>query len=279
MSQETQNLTRALKGDVKTQGAWGEMILASVFERCGLRKGYEYVTQQSHATEDGNQIRPDAVVNLPLEHCIVVDAKVSLTAFERYVNATSDEEKERHLAQHVASIRSHIEKLSNKEYWRIEGSHVDYVVMFIPIEPALAAALQYDPELVAAAVERGVAIATPTTLMIALRTVANVWRVERQNRNAQDIADRAGRLYDKFVGFVGDMQALGGRIDAAKDSFLGAMNKLSSGQGNLVRQVEILREMGATTKKALPKELVGDITVPILAPPDEGPTAGLSADA
>lgn len=267
---ETENLTRALKGDIKTQGIWGEMKLATVFERCGLEEGEQYETQEPHRLEDGTQIRPDAIVHLPHKHCIVVDAKVSLTAYERYVNADSDADKASHLQQHVDSIKSHIEKLSDKKYWRVEGSHIDCVVMFVPMESALGAALSLDRNLAAFAVERRVAIATPTTLMIALRTVANLWRIERQNSNAQAIAERAGRLYDKFVGFIEDMKTLGDRLNAAAGCHAAAMNKLSTGQGNLIRQIELIKGMGAATIKALPKELIeNDIPVAMLSRPVE----------
>jgi DNA recombination protein RmuC len=273
MTQETENLTRALKGDAKTQGAWGEMMLTTILERSGLREGEEYLTQETHASEDGGRLRPDAIVRLPHGHCIVIDAKVSLTAFERYANGASDPDRAVHLDQHVASMRSHIEKLSGKEYWRIEGSQVDYVVMFVPIEAALGAALQNEPELTALAVQQQVAIATPTTLMIALRTVANVWRVERQNRNAQEIANRAGLLYDKFVGFIGDLEMLGSRLDSARNCYTAAMGKLSTGQGNLIRQAELLKQMGASTTKTIPKELIEEEGTATLLPATNGDTA------
>jgi DNA recombination protein RmuC len=259
MTHETENLTRALKGDSKVQGAWGEMLLTTILERSGLRLGEEYEVQQTHPGADGGKIRPDVIVRLPHKHVIVVDAKVSLTAFERFVNATADADRAGFLDQHVASMRSHIEKLSAKEYWRVDGCAVDYVILFCPIEAALGAALQRDPDLTAMAVERSVAIATPTTLMIALRTVANLWRVERQNKNALEIAQKAGRLYDKFVGFIVDMDNIGSRLEAAKTSHAAAMGKLSTGQGNLVGQAETLRRMGASTTKALPSELLGEL--------------------
>jgi DNA recombination protein RmuC len=202
MTMETRNLTIALKGDTKTQGVWGEMMLSTILEKSGLRKGEEYVIQESYQSETGDRLRPDAIVNLPYEHRIVIDAKTSLTAFERYANGTDDAERAANLQQHAASIRTHIKTLGSKAYWEIDGSRVDYVILFIPIEGALRAALDNDPSLIGVAIQQNVTIATPTTLMIALRTVANIWRVERQNRNSMEIADRAGRLYDKFVGFI-----------------------------------------------------------------------------
>jgi DNA recombination protein RmuC len=258
MISETANLTRALKGKGQTQGAWGEMILATILERSGLREGEEYITQKSHSSEDGTRLRPDVVINLPGGQRIVVDSKVSLTAFESYVNAESDESRAVHLKAHLTSLRGHIKALSSKEYHTLTDDGLDYVIMFVPIEGALAAALQEDPALTGFAAGNNVAIATPTTLMIALRTVANVWQVERRNRNAEAIAKRAGTLYDKFVGFDGDMRGLGTRLKQATESYEAAMNKLSTGRGNIASQVEQLKDMGAKTSKSLPKQLIDE---------------------
>jgi DNA recombination protein RmuC len=257
MMTETTNLTRALKGETQTQGAWGEMILESILERSGLRAGEEYVTQTSH-TIDGGRVRTDVIVNLPNGQRVVIDSKVSLTAFESYCNCAEDAERALHLKGHLTSLRAHIKILSGKDYHAAAGSNLDYVIMFVPIEGALAAALQHDTALTGYAIESNVQIATPTTLMIALRTIANVWNVERRNRNAEEIAKRAGSLYEKFVGFAGDMQALGGRIDQAKSSYDEAMSKLSSGRGNIVRQVEQLKDMGAKTNKVIPTALLNE---------------------
>jgi DNA recombination protein RmuC len=258
MTTETLNLTRALKGKAQTQGAWGEMVLASILERSGLREGEEYVAQKSHAGEDGQRLRPDVVVNLPGGQKMVIDAKVSLVAFEAHVNAETDAERAAHLALHLTSLRTHIRGLSEKSYAAAVGSRLDYVIMFVPIEGALAAALGADPELTGLAAERNVTIATPTTLMMALRTVANVWNVEKRHRNAEEIARRAGQLYDKFVGFAEDMGRLGKAIDGARSVYGDAIGKLSTGKGNLVRQVEQLRELGARTGKSLPAALLDD---------------------
>jgi DNA recombination protein RmuC len=258
MTTETSSLTRALRGEAQTQGAWGEMILSSILEKSGLREGEEYVAQQSYATDEGQNIRPDVVVNLPGGHRIVIDSKLSLVAFDAYVKAETDADRNNALPRHLASIRSHIKTLSSKEYHAAVGTRIDYVIMFVPIEGALAAALNGDPNLTAFAVENSVAIATPTTLMIALRTVANVWQVEHRNRNAEAIAFRAGELYDKLVGFVEDMNALGSRLNQARASYDEAMSKLSSGGGNLLRQVEQLKELGARTSKSLPAGLLDD---------------------
>ena len=243
MSTETLNLTRALKGEAQAQGAWGEMILASILERSGLIKGEQYFTQESHTGEEGGRLRPDVIVRLPGDLQVIVDSKVSLVAFESHVAAEADEDRTSALNRHVASIRGHIRGLSGKKYQDL-GSN-DFVVMFIPIEGALALALQRDPEITSHAVANNVAIATPTTLMIALRTVANVWQVENRNRNAEEIARRAGLLYDKFVGFTEDMLTLRKRLDEAAKSHDAAMGKLSTGSGNLVRQADLLRALGA----------------------------------
>jgi DNA recombination protein RmuC len=259
MTSETINLTRALKGKAQTQGAWGEMILATILERSGLREGEEYLTQESFTAEAGQRLRPDVIVNLPGGQKIVIDSKVSLTAFEAHVNAESDADAARYLADHVGSLRGHIRGLNSKSYAGSVGSELDYVIMFVPIEGALAVALNAAPDLTSLAAEQNVAIATPTTLMIALRTVANVWRVERRNQNAEDIAKRAGALYDKFVGFMDDMGKLKRQIDNARDIYDEAEKKLSAGKGNLVNQVELLKKLGAKTSKSLPPALLTDI--------------------
>ncbi len=266
MTNETGNLTRALKGKAQTQGAWGEMILQTILERSGLREGDEFVTQLSHSAEDGRRLRPDVIVNLPNGQKIILDSKVSLTAFEAYVNAETDLDRAAHLASHVQSLRTHIRDLSKKEYHQLDGASVDYVIMFVPIEGALASALVDDPGLTAHAIDSNVTIATPTTLMIALRTVANVWQVERRNRNAEAIADRAGKLYEKFAGFLTDMGALGDRLTSAQKAYGNAVGKLQSGPGNVVRQIEQLKELGARTSKSLS-----------LAAVDDGPLAALEA--
>lgn len=258
MTTETHNLTKALKGKAQTQGAWGEMILTTILEKSGLREGDEYVKQESHTDEEGGRYRPDVIVNLPGGQRVVIDAKVSLTAFEEHVNATAEQESAAALLRHLNSLRGHIRMLASKEYQAVVGGGLDYVIMFIPIEGALAVALQEQPGLTAEAVGTNVAIATPTTLMMALRTIANVWSVERRNRNADAIAERAGKLYDKFTGFIGDMNTLGSQLDRAKGSFDDAMGKLSSGRGNLVRQVESLKELGAKTTKAIPTVMLDD---------------------
>jgi DNA recombination protein RmuC len=258
MTTETVNLTRALKGRAQTQGAWGEMILDSLLQKSGLREGEEYFTQVSRQHVDGQRLRPDVVVNLPNGQQVIIDAKVSLVAFERFVNEEDESAREAALSAHLGSMRTHIKHLASKDYQSLAGDGLDYVIMFVPIEGALAVALQRDPNLTTYAVQNNVAIATPTTLMMALRTIDNVWQVERRNRNAEAIAERAGHLYNKFVGFLEELQKVGQRLDLAQASYRGAMSKLSTGNGNLVSQAEKLRELGARTSKTLPKEVAGD---------------------
>ena len=256
MGRETKELTEALRGRSQVQGAWGEMVLQTILERSGLRAGAEYIAQKSIAGEDGQRLRPDVVVNLPGGQQLVVDSKVSLTAFDGLVNARSDEERTDHLRGHLASVRNHVAALGSKEYHLATGTTLDYVIMFVPIEGALAAALQADPSLMAFAADRNVAITTPTTLMIALRTVANVWQVERRNQNAEDIAARAGKLYDKFANFAKDLHAVGESLSRARSSYDDAMAKLVTGKGNIVRQLEQLKTMGGRTSKTLPPSLL-----------------------
>ncbi len=261
-SQETQNLTRALKGNVQMQGAWGEMVLETILKRSGLREGEEYTSQQSHTSDDGSRLRTDYIVHLPNGEKIVIDAKVSLKDFEAFVNADDDAMRATRLSGHVSSVKGHIKKLADKEYHSTAGSELDFVIMFMPIEAALGAALQQDGEIGFFAADNKVAIATPTTLTIALKTIASIWRVERQNRNAAEIAQRAGKLYDKFVGFLGDMNIIGDRLRQADVAYNGALKKLSEGRGNLVGQVEQLKGMGAKTNKSIPAEFLDDAQLP-----------------
>jgi len=257
MGKETKELTEALRGRSQTQGAWGEMVLNTILERSGLRLDQEYSVQKNLSSDEGKRLRPDVIVHLPGKQQMVVDAKVSLTAFEAMVNAATEENRAEHLKRHLTSIRSHISTLGSKDYHLATGLTLDYVVMFVPIEGALAAALQADPDLIIFAAERNVAISTPTTLMIALRTVANVWHVERRNLNAEEIANRAGKLYDKFVGFVTDMTSVGDSMSRARATYDTAMNKMTSGRGNLVSQFEQLKAMGGRAAKSLPPALLG----------------------
>lgn len=254
VSREAVNLTRALKGDQQRQGAWGEMILESLLERSGLREGEEYETQTSHTDEDGRRRRPDVIINLPGEKKLIVDSKVSLVAYERLVNAESEEERAVALAAHVQSLRHHINDLSGKDYHRAFEGGLDYVIMFVAIEGALSEALRAEGDLTAFAAEKGVAIATPTTLMMSLRTIEHVWTVEKRNVNAEKIAERAGRLYDKFAGFADAMGNVGDRLGQAQQAHADAMSRLSTGRGNVMSQVEQLKTMGARTNKTLKAE-------------------------
>ncbi|MBI1265341.1 MAG: DNA recombination protein RmuC [Alphaproteobacteria bacterium] len=250
MSSEAKNLANALRSQAKLQGDWGEMVLASILEKAGLREGSEFQTQTSETGPDGSRLRPDVVVAMPNNQRLVIDSKVSLTAFERCVNAETDEDRAAALRAHLASVRAHIRSLGDKDYAQLyEG--VSFTLMFIPLEGAASLALQNDPELAAFAWERDVMIATPTTLMMAMRTVHNLWTIDRQNQNARAIAQRAGLLYDKFEGFLTDLDKVGDQINRARGSWEDARKKLVDGRGNLVSQVETLKKLGASTKKRL----------------------------
>jgi DNA recombination protein RmuC len=248
---EANNLTRALKGNSQTQGAWGEMILSTILERSGLREGEQYVTQQSHSGADGSRLRTDVEILMPNEDRLIIDSKVSLTAFEAYTNC-EDDSRDGHLQAHIVSVRGHIRTLGEKTYHKHARSSLDYVMMFVPIESALATAIQADPKLVEYGMSQGVMLTTPTTLMTVLRTVRNVWDIEKRHRNADEIAERAGALYEKVAGFLTSMDKLDGHLDKARQSFEDAKGQLSTGRGNVVRQVEMLRELGAKSSKSLP---------------------------
>ena len=252
MSREAINLTRALKGDSKTQGNWGELVLERVLEKSGLEKGREYVVQQSFVKKDGSRLLPDVIINLPDGKKMVIDSKVSLTDYERYINA-DDEERETHLKNHLGSLKKHIEQLSAKKYEDLyEMESPDFVLMFIPIEPAFAIALNRDSTLYNKAFEQNIVIVTPTTLLATLRTIDSMWSNEKQQRNAIEIARQAGALYDKFEGFISDLTKVGTKMDAAKGEYEEAMKKLYKGHGNLISRVENLKKMGAKAKKSLP---------------------------
>lgn len=253
MAQETENLTKALKGDNKTQGNWGEMILEKVLERSGLVKDREYFIQTSYTTEDGKRYQPDVIVKLPEGRNVVVDSKVSLIDYERCSAADTDEARLIHLKAHINSLRNHIKGLSEKQYQNIyELSGLDFVLLFIPIEPAFSIALQQDGELYSYALDRNIVLVTPTTLLATLKTIANIWRHDNQNKNALEIARQSGALYDKFVGLIDSLTALGKKIDASKAEYVDSMKKLHEGKDNLVVKVEKLKEMGAKTTKSIP---------------------------
>ncbi len=255
MSREAESLTRALRGDTQKQGAWGEAVLGRLLDNSGLREGHEYATQTSVRDEEGRTLRPDVVVSLPGQKDMVIDSKVSLVAYERAVNTDDEGEYRRAIVDHVASLRAHIKGLSAKEYAAVTAGTADYVIMFVPIEGALSEALRAQPDLTEYAANLQVMIATPTTLMMALRTVKTVWDVENRNSNAEKIAKRAGAIYDKVVGFCTDMEKVGKQLDAARDAHAAALNKLTDGRGNVLRQVEELKTLGAKTVKSMPDSM------------------------
>ena len=257
ISQEAISLTKALKGDTQIQGAWGEMVLENILERSGLRNGEEYETQAHRIGVNGERLRPDVVVRIPGGKSLVIDSKVSLLAYNEAVNAATDVDALASRKRHLTSIKSHINSLSAKGYQTAENSTVDYVILFVPIEGALSEALREDPALTEHALERNITIATPTTLMMALKTIANVWAVDRRNQNAELIANRAGKLYDKVYGFVQNMERVGERLEQAQDSYTQAFSQLSKGKGNVISQVESLKNLGAKTSKKINTEFDG----------------------
>ena len=257
VSQEANNLTKALKGSNKTQGNWGELVLERVLEGSGLRKGEEYDVQESHTLEDGRRLQPDVVVHLPDDRHLVIDAKATLVAYEDYANAEDEKHRDAALKRHLDSVRSHIKGLSDKNYQDLYGlKSLDFVLMFIPIEPAFMLAVTHDRDLFMDAWNKNVLLVSPSTLLFVVRTVANLWRQEAQTRNAQDIAKRGAELYDKLAGFVEDMESLGTRLNQAQKDYDGAINKLSTGRGNLIRQAEMLKKLGVKPSKSLPAPMV-----------------------
>lgn len=261
MSKETLNLTKALKGDSKMQGNWGELVLERVLEKSGLEKGREYEVQQSFVTSEGNRVFPDVVINLPDGKKMIVDSKVSLSAYEKYTNEESDILKSEYLKEHLNSIKRHVEQLGNKNYhelYQIESP--DFVLLFIPIEPAFAIALNEDSTLYNKAFDKNIVIVTPTTLLATLRTIDSMWTNQKQQENAFEIARQAGALYDKFEGFVTDLVRIGNKIKDTKTEYESAMNKLVDGKGNLISSVERLKKMGAKAKKSLPDNIVARAT-------------------
>lgn len=261
LNENASNLTNALKGDVQAQGAWGEMILESILEKSGLIEGREYELQGKHYTDEGKRVRPDAIIRLPGNKAMIVDSKVSLSAFERSVNAKAKQEKAKAEEEHVQSVRSHIQNLSKKEYQNVlEGASLDFVFMFIANDHALMNALKRSPSLFDEAMEKNIGLVCPSLLMVSLRTVENIWRTDRQNQNAMAIAKQAGSLYDKFVGFVSDLDAIGLKLNQTQRAFENSYGKLKTGNGNLINKVEKIRSLGARTSKSLPKGLTGETT-------------------
>jgi len=257
MSKEAINLTKALKGDSKLQGNWGELVLERVLEKSGLEKDREYFVQQSFTTEDGSRVLPDVVINLPDNKKMIVDSKVSLTHYERYVNEEDEALQQQYLKEHVNSIKRHVEQLGDKNYhdlYKIESP--DFVLLFIPIEPAFAVALNQDNSLYNKAFEKNIVIVTPATLLATLRTIDTMWNNEKQQKNAIEIARQAGALYDKFHNLMVDLTGVGKDMDRAKSNYSAAMNKLFEGKGNLITSVEKIKKLGAKAKKALPEAIV-----------------------
>ncbi|HEY0785372.1 MAG TPA: DNA recombination protein RmuC [Acidobacteriaceae bacterium] len=257
LSAEASNLVSALKGSSKTQGDWGEMLLERMLEDAGLRRGEEYRVQESFAREDGTRARPDVILNLPGERYLVIDAKVSLVDYNAYCACTDESSRETHLARHVASLREHIRGLARRNYQALYDLHsIDFVVMFVAIEPAYLLALAKDCRLWQEAWDNHVLLASPGTLFPIMRTVAQLWRHEAQNRNVQEIVYRGGELYDKLAAFAGDLSKVGDGLDAARTSYDKAMSKLRTGRGNAIRQAEILKSLGVKPSKQMPKEML-----------------------
>ena len=256
MTKEAINLTNALKGNNKTQGNWGEFILSQILDNSGLRLGYEYETQVNLTNDDNQRLQPDVIVHLPQGGDVVIDSKVTLVAYERYFNGEDEVIKAKAMSDHLIAVRNHLKQLSQKDYHKLIGiNSLDYILMFIPVEPAFLCAIDQDPSLINEALKNNIMIVSPTTLLVALRTIHNLWRFEYQNRNAELIADRASKLYDKVRGFVEDMENLGNCLDKAQQTFQNSMNKLAKGRGNVIGQIEKFRELGVEVKKPIDPDL------------------------
>ncbi|MFZ1808919.1 MAG: DNA recombination protein RmuC [Cyclobacteriaceae bacterium] len=258
MGEDARNLTRALKGDTKTQGSWGELILETILEKSGLEKGREYTVQETFYTDDGRRQRPDVIINLPESRHIIIDSKVSLTAYNNYVNAEKDDERDAQVKLHMQSIKQHMRILTDKNYQKnYSDNGLDFVIMFIPIETAYLLAIQTDPKLYEEAFDKRIVFVSPTLLLPSLQLIKSVWRQEHQNRNVIEIAKRAGDLYDKFVGFTEDLLTLGRHLNSSKKFYEESMKKLSVGNGNLVSKVENLKKLGAKAEKTIDQQLLG----------------------
>ncbi len=256
MTKEAENLTKALKGDTKAQGNWGEFILESILEKSGLERDREYIVQESHTNEEGRRLQPDIVIKLPQDKSIIIDSKASLVAYDKYVN-DSEEEMQLNLKAHLLSIRSHIKGLSEKNYQELYGvKGLDFVLMFIPIEPAFSLAVQADNELFNDAYERNIVIVSPSTLIATLRTISNIWKNEYQSQNALEIARQGGNLYDKFVAFTEDLVKVGKSLESTQGVYREAMKKLYEGKGNLISRAENIKQLGAKTSKVMDQKLI-----------------------
>lgn len=258
ISEEANNLTKALKGDVKKQGNWGEVVLERILERSGLNEGEQgYQKQFSDTTEDGKRIQPDIVINLPDKKHIIVDSKVSMIAYDRAVNAETEEERAKHIKEHLLSLKQHIKGLSDKHYQTASKlNSPDFVLLFIPIEASFSVAIQEDQELFSYAWDQKVVMVSPSTLLATLRTISSIWQQENQTRNAIEIAKQGGALYDKFVGFIADMETIGKNLATTQKTYDAAVNKLHTGAGNLVRRAENIKKLGAKATKDLPKKML-----------------------
>jgi DNA recombination protein RmuC len=257
INKEAENLTKALKGETKTQGNWGEFILESILEKSGLVKDREYFVQESMLADDGKRYQPDVIVKLPEDKHVIIDAKVALVAYERFVNSENEEDRISQLGLHVQAVRRHIKQLSEKKYQQLRAQEgLDFVLLFIPVEPAFSLALQYDNEIFLEALDKNIVLVSPTTLIATLRTISSIWKNEYQSRNAIEIARQSGNLYDKFVGFTNDLLKVGRSMDSAKDTYEEAMNKLTTGKGNLISRVENIQKLGAKASKSVDDKLV-----------------------
>ncbi|MCK3669063.1 DNA recombination protein RmuC [Photorhabdus noenieputensis] len=266
MAQEAINLTNALKGNNKIQGDWGEVVLSRILEASGLREGHEFCTQVSIKVEDNRRFQPDVIVHLPQGKDVVIDAKMSLVAYERYFNSGERRQQELALQEHIDSIKGHIRGLSRKDYQQLPGlKSLDYVLMFIPVEAAYLVALNKAPELLDEALKHNIMLVSPSTLLVAVRTINNLWRYEYQSQNARLIADKAARMYDKMRLFVEDMQGLGQSLDKAQLNYRQAMKKLTEGRGNLISQAESFRNLGVEVKRPIDPELVDKASQPFCA--------------
>ena len=260
LAQEALNLTNALKGENKTQGNWGELVLENILEQSGLRKGVEYELQATLKSNEGKTYRPDVIIHMPQNRDIVVDSKVSLTAYERFVNAEEPQEKAKALKEHIASISSHIKELSAKNYEKLEGINtLDFVLLFMPIEGAFLLALEQDGEFFKRAYENNILVVSPSTLLVTLRTIEHIWRTQRQEEHAKKIAAEAEAMYDKLVLFVEEMKHIGTHLQKTQDSYDKAMNRLSTGRGNVIKRAQNMKALGLKPKKELPMQSENDM--------------------
>jgi len=272
ISKDAVNLANALKADTKTQGIWGEFVLEKVLEISGLEKGREFETQETFRDEEGNMFRPDVIVHLPDGKDVVIDSKVSLTAYERYSSSEDAEEKMQALNSHVQSLQNHIKELGSKKYEELKQINtLNYVLMFLPIEAAYLVAIEADKELLRKAFEKNIIIVCPSTLLSTLRTIQSIWQFEHQNKNAQKIADEAGKMYDKLVDFTVHLENIGNRLSQASISYESAMKTLSTGKGNVVKKAEDLRKLGIKNKKSISNELTDNEETLIPEEPDQNP--------